>query len=101
MAPQIDSSATPIDYDSILQKFAVLAGPARPEQLIGKTDHDMVWKKAGADDHRLCDRQVMESGKAEMGIFEPQLQRGGKRAWPEKRLKFCCSNHYSSRSKPC
>ncbi|MEL6853589.1 MAG: ATP-binding protein [Cyanobacteria bacterium J06607_13] len=112
MAPPIDSSATPIDYDNILkqqllqlvmdsmpqcifwkdihsrylgcnQKFAAVAGLERPEQLIGKTDYDMVWKKEESDYYRLCDRRVMDSGKAEMGIIEPQLQGDGKQAWLE------------------
>ncbi|MEL6159537.1 MAG: ATP-binding protein [Cyanobacteria bacterium J06627_32] len=108
----MESSATFTDYDNILQqqllqlvmdsmpqcifwkdthsrylgcnqKFAEAAGLERPEQLLGKTDYDLVWKKEESDDYRLCDRRVMESGKAEMGIIEPQLQANGKQAWLE------------------
>ena len=103
---------SPIDYDNILQKqllqivmdsmpecifwkdlnsrylgcnqkFADVAGVEKPEDLIGKSDYDMVWKKEESDHFVRCDRRVIESGKAEMGIVEPQLQADGRQAWLE------------------
>lgn len=65
------------------RKFAEVAGLESPEQIVGKTDYDLSWKKEEADFFRLCDRRVMDSDKAELGIIEPQLQANGKQAWLE------------------
>lgn len=65
------------------QKFAEVAGRNSPEALIGKTDYDMSWTKEESDFFVACDRRIMNSGKAEMGIIEPQLQADGKQAWLE------------------
>ena len=65
------------------QKFADVAGLDKPEDLIGKNDYDMIWKKEESDHFVRCDRRVMSSGKAEMGIVEPQLQADGRQAWVE------------------
>lgn len=64
-------------------KFAEIAGLDSPEQIVGKTDHDLPWKKEEADFFRLCDRRVMDSNTPEIGIIEPQLQADGKQAWLE------------------
>lgn len=60
--------------------FAHDAGLERPEDLIGKTDHDMVWK-AQADRFRADDRAVMESGRNRIGIEEPQTRADGSTFW--------------------
>jgi len=65
------------------QKFAEVAGHNSPEELIGKSDYEMAWKKEEADYYVACDHRVMISGKAETGIIEPQLQADGKQAWLE------------------
>ena len=65
------------------QRFAEDAGMSAPEELIGKTDYDMAWKKEESDFFRECDRRVMLSGQAEIGIIEPQMQADGKQAWLE------------------
>lgn len=73
------------DFNSVYQgcnlPFAKVAGFERAADVAGKTDYDMVWKKEEADWFRKCDRQVMDSGKAELNIIEPQLQSDGKQAW--------------------
>lgn len=57
--------------------FAEDAGVGAPENLIGKTDYDMPWTKEESDFFRECDRQVMLSDQAELGIVEPQLNNDG------------------------
>jgi PAS domain S-box-containing protein len=61
--------------------FARVAGVERPQDLIGKTDYDLAWKRAEADFFRECDRRVMEADTPELHIIEPQLQADGKQAW--------------------
>ncbi len=73
------------DRNSVLQgcnqNFAEIAGFNSPEEIVGKTDYDGAWKKEEADFFRKVDRRVMESGRAELNIIEPQLQASGKQAW--------------------
>ncbi len=63
--------------------FARHAGLASPEQIIGKTDYNLPWRKEESDYFRQCDRQVMESDTGDYHIIEPQLQADGKQAWVE------------------
>jgi PAS domain S-box-containing protein len=73
------------DRDSVYlgsnRNFARAAGVKDPEELIGKTDYDLPWKKEEADFYRECDRLVMEANSPELHIIEPQLQASGKQAW--------------------
>ncbi len=64
------------------QSFAQIAG-LTPETIIGKTDYDLPWTKQEAAFFVECDRKVMVSDQAEMGIVEPQRQANGKQAWLE------------------
>ncbi|RUT06141.1 hypothetical protein DSM106972_033470 [Dulcicalothrix desertica PCC 7102] len=63
------------------QKSALIAGLEAPEQIVGKNDYELAWKKEEADFFRACDARVMESNQAEMHIIEPQQQASGKQAW--------------------
>jgi two-component system, NtrC family, sensor kinase len=63
------------------QKFASIAGVALPENIIGKSDYDLPWKKEETEWFRECDRRVMESGVAELHIIEPQKTADGKEGW--------------------
>jgi PAS domain S-box-containing protein len=65
------------------QKLAQAAGVGSPENIVGKTDYDLAWKKEEADFYRLCDRRVMEADQAELGIIEPQQQADGTEIWLE------------------
>ncbi|WP_371324436.1 response regulator [Dechloromonas sp. ZY10] len=56
--------------------FARDASFSRPEQLIGKTDFDMVWRNE-AEKYRSDDRAVMESGVAKLNFEEPQSSANG------------------------
>lgn len=60
--------------------FARDAGMDRPSDLIGRTDHDMVWRDQ-AERFRSDDRDVMESGKGRAGIEEPQTRSDGSVYW--------------------
>ncbi|WP_072013871.1 PhnD/SsuA/transferrin family substrate-binding protein [Myxosarcina sp. GI1] len=65
------------------QNFAKAAGLENPEQIIGKNDYELPWKREETDFFRECDRRVMESNTAELSIVEPQLQADGKQTWVE------------------
>jgi len=51
--------------------FARAAGVADPDEIIGKTDHDLVWSQF-ADEFRAEDMTVIESGKPELGVERPE-----------------------------
>ena len=68
-------------YQGCNRNFAIAAGVADPESIIGKTDFDLAWKKEEAEFFRTCDRRVMDNLKPEYHIIEPQLQSDGKHAW--------------------
>ncbi|MFX0021898.1 MAG: PAS domain S-box protein [Candidatus Hermodarchaeota archaeon] len=63
------------------KNFARVAGVGTPENIVGKLDQDLVWKKEEADSFFEIDRFVMESNEPEHHIIEPQLQADGKQAW--------------------
>ena len=62
------------------ENLARVAGLEKPEDIVGKTDYDMPWKKEEADFFVQCDREVMEKGEPILDIEEPQLQADGKEA---------------------
>jgi PAS domain S-box-containing protein len=65
------------------QRLADAAGMGCPENIVGKTDYEMPWTREQAEWYRQCDRRIVESGTAELGIIEPQHQADGKQAWLE------------------
>jgi PAS domain S-box-containing protein len=60
------------------QGFARAAGLNSPNEIIGKNDYDLPWKKEESDFYLECDRRVMSSGQAELGIVETQLTAQGR-----------------------
>jgi len=56
--------------------FARDAGLADPRDIVGKTDHQMVWR-AQASQYREDDRRVIESGRPSLLIEEPQTTPDG------------------------
>jgi PAS domain S-box-containing protein len=60
--------------------FASDSGLQSPEELVGKTDFDMVWQEQ-ARLYRDDDRQVMESGTPKVNYEEPQTTPEGRRIW--------------------
>ncbi len=61
--------------------FAKHAGLASPQDVVGKTNADMPWKKEETEFYTKCDREVIENNKGKYHILEPQLQADGKQAW--------------------
>lgn len=64
------------------QAFADDAGKDSPEQIIGKTDLDMVWKDQ-APLYRKDDAEVINTGKLRLQFEEPQSTPQGKTIWLE------------------
>lgn len=62
------------------QAFARDAGAASPENIIGKDDYQLVWKKQ-AESYRNDDQQVINSGIAKLNYEEPQTTPDGKTIW--------------------
>ena len=75
------------DRDSVYlggnKNFARDAGVEQPEDLGGKTDYDLPWKKEQADFYRQCDRRVMDTDMPEYHIIEPGLRADGTQIWVE------------------
>jgi len=63
--------------------FAVIAGVARPEAIVGKTDYDLAWTKEQADILVAHDRRVAELNRSEFHIVEPMHYADGRIAWVE------------------
>ncbi|MBD6617435.1 PAS domain S-box protein [Komarekiella sp. 'clone 1'] len=63
------------------RNFAIAGGLNSPEEIVGKTDYDLPWKKEEADFYRECDIRVMQSNTPEYHIIEPLLRADGKQTW--------------------
>jgi PAS domain S-box-containing protein len=61
--------------------FAKDAGIDKPENIVGKTDYDLAWKKEESDIYRKDDHEVMNSDTSRYHIMEQQQQADGKQAW--------------------
>lgn len=62
------------------QNFAIDAGCANAEEIVGKTDAELAWRSQAAL-YQVDDRQVMESGRAKLDFEEPGTARDGKLVW--------------------
>ncbi|MDF7798673.1 PAS domain S-box protein [Pontiellaceae bacterium B1224] len=62
--------------------FAHDAGLEHPDQLIGKTDHDLCRKEL-ADHFVSDDREVIASGRPKLGIQEVMMRTEGETRWAE------------------
>jgi PAS domain S-box-containing protein len=69
-----DASLT---YRGCNRAFARDAGFADPKDIVGKDDSEMGWRDH-ADLYRETDRRIIESGRSELLIEEPQTTREGK-----------------------
>jgi PAS domain S-box-containing protein len=63
--------------------FARHAGLSSPQEVIGKSDYDLPWRKEETDYFRAGDQRVMDNNKGEFHIIESQLQADDKQAWVE------------------
>jgi len=61
--------------------FARAAGVGEPENIVGKTDYDLPWKKEEADFFVQKDQEVIRSKTPLYHIIEEQKQADGKAAW--------------------
>lgn len=64
-------------YLGAITNFAQAAGFDNPQDLVGKTDFDMAWKRKEAEFYVKCDREVMDKGEPLLNIEEPQLNADG------------------------
>ena len=64
------------------EALARLAGLQRPEEIIGKYDHELSWSKY-ANQYRRDDAEVISSGTAKLNIVEPMRRRDGSAGWLE------------------
>ncbi len=65
------------------QTFAEMAGATSPQEIVGKTDYDLTWKREEAEWFRVCDRRVMESDTAELNRIESWLTPDKQQRWLE------------------
>ena len=72
-----------LNYLGCNKLFARNAGLSSPSEIVGLSDFDLPWEKEEAEFYRTCDRRVMESGDAEIGIVESQVNAGGELTWLE------------------
>jgi len=61
--------------------FAKDAGAKTPKDLVNKTDYDLSWKKKEADNYRIDDKKVIESGEKKLNFEEPLTNNEGKTIW--------------------
>jgi PAS domain S-box-containing protein len=61
--------------------FAKHAGLASPQDVMGKTNDDMPWRKEEKELYTKCDKEVMENNTGKYHISQPQTQADGKQAW--------------------
>ncbi|MEH2126369.1 response regulator [Nostoc sp.] len=63
------------------QSLATVLNLSSPDEVVGKTDYDLLISKEECDWYRVCDRRVMESGKAELHIIEQWQRADGQKIW--------------------
>ncbi|MBW4489149.1 MAG: PAS domain-containing protein [Trichocoleus desertorum ATA4-8-CV12] len=63
------------------RSFALDAGLAAPESIVGRTDYELAWKPEEAEFFQSCDRLVMDTDQPEAHIIESQLRADGKQTW--------------------
>jgi PAS domain S-box-containing protein len=63
--------------------FAEIAGLESPEDVVGKTDYDLLPQKEEADLYRESDLRVMQTDTPEYRVIVPHLQKDGTQLWTE------------------
>jgi len=63
--------------------FAKHAGLSSPEEIAGKTDYDLPWRKEETEYYRKCDQEVIENNTGKYHIIEPQRHADGKQSWAD------------------
>jgi two-component system, NtrC family, sensor kinase len=70
-------------YQGCNQSFAEDAGVSTPEQIVGKTDYDLLWSEAEGETFREFDRRVMGNDQAELHVIEPPSVPNEQQGWVE------------------
>ncbi|MGI2908807.1 PAS domain S-box protein [Tolypothrix sp. VBCCA 56010] len=65
------------------QNFANSVGFDNSEDIVGKTDYDLLCNQQEASFYRECDARVMQTNTPEYKIVAPHIQRDGKQTWLE------------------
>ncbi|MEH1852000.1 MAG: response regulator [Nostoc sp.] len=52
-----------------------------PDEIVGKTDYDLLFSKEESDWFVMCDRRVIESGEAEFHIIDQLRRPDGQQIW--------------------
>ncbi len=65
------------------QRFAILSGYHSPKEVIGKTDYELLLEPEAAAFYQECDRRVMASNTAELGILEAKQTSDAEQTWTE------------------
>jgi len=63
------------------QSLADMLNFSSPDQIVGKTDYDLQFRKEESDYFVMCDRRVMKSGEAELHITEQIRGADGQQIW--------------------
>ncbi|MEH1785864.1 MAG: response regulator [Nostoc sp.] len=63
------------------QSFADALNLSSPDEIVGKTDYDLQTSKEESDWFVMCDRRIMESGRAEFHIIEQSRGADGQQVW--------------------
>ncbi|MDF1537852.1 MAG: PAS domain S-box protein [Candidatus Thorarchaeota archaeon] len=63
------------------ENFARVSGAGTPENIIGKSDFDLAWRREEAETYRKIDRRVIETGQPNYDRIDMQLQADGNDAW--------------------
>ena len=63
------------------QAFADMAGMPSPEDIIGKTDFELPWKREQAEFYRSVDSRIASTGVAEKEYTEPIRDADGTERW--------------------
>ncbi|MFW9953312.1 MAG: PAS domain S-box protein [Candidatus Thorarchaeota archaeon] len=72
---------TALIYLGCNENFARVSGAGTPENIIGKSDFDLAWRREEAERFREIDRRVIETGTPEYDRVDKQLQADGNDAW--------------------
>ena len=67
-------------YQGCNQNFAKAAGLHHADEIAGKRDRDLVWKKEEAESYQKTDFEILTSGQPKLQYEESQLQADGKQA---------------------
>ena len=70
-------------YIGCNDNFARIAGLENSQEVIGKTDYDLVWPAEQSDFYRSVDKKVIESGEPILKYVESQTGADGKVIWIE------------------